>query len=186
MNLLLNEYQNSKKWKESIQNIEKNEGPILISGLTGVGKSVFIANCQQETAKPICVITYNEIQARNLLQDLEKLQKQVFLFPKKEIVAYDYVAESKDGAFERMEILNKIESGKVKILVTTIEAMMQEMIAKEVLYHNTLKLKVGNRYKLEDLKEKLLAMGYERTDLVENQGQFSVRGRNCRHCYGRE
>lgn len=176
MNLLLSEFSNSKKWKECIENIEKNSSPILISGLVDVSKSVLIAACQEKINQPICLITYNELQAKKIMKDLSLLQNQVYFFPKKEIVAYDYVAESKDGAFERMEVLNKIEEGKVKILVTTVEAIMQEMITKEVLYQNQLHLKVGARYKLEDLREKLTQMGYERADLVENRGQFSIRG----------
>ena len=92
------------------------------------------------------------------------------------MVAYDYVAENIDGAFERMEVLNKMQDGKVKILVTTIEAIMQEMISKEVLYQNQLSFKVGTRKKLEELKENLVQMGYTRADLVETRGEFSVRG----------
>lgn len=176
MNLLLEECANSKKWKECIKEMENKTGPILVSGLVDVSKSVLVAACQAKTNRPICLVTYNEIQARKILQDLQALQSGVYFFPKKEIVAYDYVAENIDGAFERMEVLNKIQDGKIKILVTTIEALMQETICKQDLYQNQLFFKIGTNQKLEELKEQLVRMGYTRADLVETRGEFSVRG----------
>ena len=155
--------------------MEAKTSPILVSGLTNVGKSVLVATCKEKINRPICLVTYNEMQARKILQDLQVLQSGVYFFPKKEIVAYDYVAENIDGAFERMEVLNKMQDGKVKILVTTIEAIMQEMISKEVLYQNQLSFKVGTRKKLEELKENLVQMGYTRADLVETRGEFRDR-----------
>ena len=50
------------------------------------------------------------------------------------------------------------------------------MISKDVLYKNLLKLKVGDTIQLDELKEKLVLLGYERYDLIEGKGQFSVRG----------
>ena len=37
--------------------------------------------------RPMVLVTYNEIQARKLYQDLKKLIKQTYFFPKKEITA---------------------------------------------------------------------------------------------------
>ena len=50
------------------------------------------------------------------------------------------------------------------------------MITKESLYKNVMTLKVGDTVDLEVLKEKLVLLGYERYDLIEGKGQFSVRG----------
>ena len=97
-------------------------------------------------------------------------------FPKREIASYDYIAESKDLPYERIEVLNKIQKKKAKIVVTTVEALMQKMITKSSLYKNCLEFKVGKRYSLEEVKQNLILLGYERNDLIEGKGQFSVRG----------
>lgn len=97
-------------------------------------------------------------------------------FPKREIVTYDFVAESKDLPYERIEVLNNIQNGNINIVVTTIEAIMQNMISKKSLYKNVIHLKVGVEYSLEKLKNKLIELGYERAELVESRGTFSVRG----------
>ena len=62
------------------------------------------------------------------------------------------------------------------IIVTTIEAVMQKMIAKDTLYQNVIDFKVGKTYLLDGIKEKIVGLGYERSDLIENKGQFSIRG----------
>lgn len=62
------------------------------------------------------------------------------------------------------------------IIVTTIEAVMQKMVAKDTLYQNVIDFEVGKTYLLDGIKEKLVGLGYERSDLIENKGQFSIRG----------
>ena len=68
------------------------------------------------------------------------------------------------------------EHKKPMIIITTIEAIMQKMITKQELYQNKIDFKVGKTYSLDSLKEKLVQLGYERNDLIENKGQFSIRG----------
>jgi len=53
---------------------------------------------------------------------------------------------------------------------------MQKLPSKEVLFKNILEFKVGDICNLEDIKKKLVHMGYSRYDLIEGRGQFSVRG----------
>ena len=126
------------------------------------------------------LVTYNEIQARKLYQDLKKLIKQTYFFPKKEITSYDYVAQSKEIEYKRIDVLNKMYLAKQQkepiIIVTTIEAVMQKMVAKDTLYQNVIDFEVGKTYLLDEIKEKLVGLGYERSDLIENKGQFSIRG----------
>ena len=130
----------------------------------------------EATDKPICIVTYNEMQAKKIVKDLEYFTPNVKYFPKREIASYDFVAESKDLPYERIEILNKIKESKVKILVTTIEAVMQKMISMEDLYKNIINFEISDTYPLEKLKKELVLLGYERCDLVEARGTFSVRG----------
>ena len=98
------------------------------------------------------------------------------IIPKREIVTYDYVAESKDLPYERIEALNKIYANDIEVVITTIEAIMQKMIPKKTLYENVLKFKIGQSYDLEEIKQVLVNLGYARCDLIEAKGQFSARG----------
>lgn len=179
MNFLIKTLEENKKFQELTKQISKT-GPIAISGLVDVEKLHVLVAIFNETKRPMVLVTYNEIQARKLYQDLKKLIKQTYFFPKKEITSYDYVAQSKEIEYKRIDVLNKMYLAKQQkepiIIVTTIEAVMQKMIAKDTLYQNVIDFKVGKTYLLDGIKEKLVGLGYERSDLIENKGQFSIRG----------
>ena len=179
MNFLIKTLEENKKFQELTKQISKT-GPIAISGLIDVEKLHVLAGIFNETKRPMVLVTYNEIQARKLYQDLKKLIKQTYFFPKKEITSYDYVAQSKEIEYKRIDVLNKMYLAKQQkepiIIVTTIEAVMQKMVAKDTLYQNVIDFEVGKTYLLDEIKEKLVGLGYERSDLIENKGQFSIRG----------
>ena len=178
MNTIIGELGKSKKFIDLTKNIENKKSPIEISGLIDVGETSIIAGINEFIKRPIMLITYNEVQARKLADNLRYFvgEDKVKVFPKKEIVTYDYVAESKDLPYERINILNKIYNEKNIIIVTTIEAVEQKIISQKELYKNTLNFKIGQRCNLEDIKQKLVDLGYTRYDLIDARGEFSVRG----------
>lgn len=179
MNAMISQLQKLPKFQEYIEEINKHSPVISISGLSDVGKVQYLYATKEATNRPICIVTYNEIQAKKIIEDLNYFTKDfetIYYFPKKEIASYDYVLESKDVFYQRIEVFNKIEQKKAKIIVTTIEALMQKVIAKSTLYQHKLEMKMGKTYSLEEVKQTLIQLGYERSDLVEGKGQFSLRG----------
>ena len=177
MNTIIGEIGKSQKFIDLSKQIENIQSPISISGLTNVGMSQIISAINSYNKKTILLVTYNEIQAKNIVDNLRAFQDdKVVLFPKKEIVTYDYIAESKDLPYQRIETLNKIQENKNLIIVTTIEALMQKLPAKETLYKDILEFKIGDICNLEDIKRKLVNLGYSRYDLIDGRGQFSIRG----------
>lgn len=176
MNILINELENSKKFLEIINHIKSEKSPISLSGLSDMGKVQTIATLNNALNKNICVITYNQIQAKRLLKDIGYFTPKAAIFPKKELVTYDYIAESKNLPYERIEVLNNIHNNKINILILTIESVMQDIIPKNVLYKNNLNLKIGDTLNIDYLKQKLIDLGYERKDLIDGRGQFSIRG----------
>ena len=108
MNILIKEIEKSPKFLEYNECVKNKISPIVVSGLSSVGKIQLIEATKQYSNKNICIITYNEIQARRIIQDLKYFTNNVIFFPKREIAPYDYEAESKDLPYERIETLNKI------------------------------------------------------------------------------
>ena len=176
MNSLLKVVPNFKKFNDYIFDVKKGTNPIMLSGLTDVGKIHMAYATKFYAEKPICIVTYNEMQAKKIIKDLAYFGESIRFFPKRDIISFDYIAESKDVLYKRIEVLNDIVKNKNKIIVTTIEAAMQKMITKENLYKHRMTLKVGDVYDLEKLKENLVLLGFERYDIIEGRGQFSVRG----------
>ena len=176
MNELIKVLPNFKKFSDYIENVKKKTSPIMLSGLTDGGKIHFAYATHFYAERPICIITYNELQAKKIIKDLNYFTEDIEYFPKRDILTFDYIAESKETLNHRIQTLNKIKSGKAKVIVTTIESLSQKMIARDTLYKNMLTFRVGETRNLEELKEKLIALGYERYDIVEGMGQFSIRG----------
>jgi len=167
---------NFTKFNSYIKDIKNNVSPIMLSGLTDSAKAHFSYATGFYSEKPICIITYNEMQARKLIKDLKYFEENIEYFPKREIVTYDYISESKENLYTRISCLNNIYNKKAKIVVTTIEAVMQKTIAKENLYKNIINLEVGKTVDLSEIKEKLISLGYVREDIVETKSEFSIRG----------
>ena len=176
MNTIVGELGKSEKFIELLKQVENKKSPIAISGLTGVGMVQLTTAINEFGKKPICIVTYNEIQAKKIYEDLKCFTDKVILFPKKEIVTYDYVSESKNVSYERIDALNEIKSKRNLIVITTVEAVMQKLPPKKLLYKNELNFKIGASFNLDDLKNKLVNLGYSRSELIEGKGQFSVRG----------
>ena len=176
MNTIIGDMGKSKKFVKIIKQIENTKSPIGISGLTGVGMAQTLTAINEYSKKPIAIITYNEIQAKEIINNMQMFTDKVIIFTKKDIVTYDYIAESKDIPYSRIETINRLKAKKNNILVTTIEAVMQNLPAKETLYKNILKFKIGDICNLEDIKKALVNLGYLRCDLIEGRGQFSIRG----------
>ena len=120
MNTIIGEIGKSKKFIDLSKEIEKKQSPISISGLTSVGMAELITAINGYNKKPILLVTYNEIQAKKIIENIKAFDKEkAVFFPKKEIVTYDYVAESKDLPFERIQTLCKIKENKKLVIAST-------------------------------------------------------------------
>ena len=176
MNSIIQKLEKSQKFNDYLKDIKNKTSPVILSGLTDVTMAQFAVATKECIKKPICLITYNELQAKKIIDDLKTFDKDVIYFPKKEILTYDYIAESKDLPYERINALISLKNNQNAILVTTIEAIMQKMISKDTLFKNIIKVKVGDQLNPEKLKDTLVKLGYKRYELIDGKGQFSSRG----------
>ena len=126
MNSLVKTLPNVKKFNEYIFDVKKGTSPIMLSGLTDSGKVHMAYSTAFYSEKPICIITYNELQAKKIIKDLEYFKDTIKFFPKRDVLSFDYIAESKDTIFNRISVLNRLTKKENQIIVTTIEAAMQK------------------------------------------------------------
>lgn len=75
-----------KDFQGIIKSIEKDIYPIGVYGLGESGKSYFINGIYETQDKPLLVVTHSDIEARNLYEDLNLFQLDVFYLPAKEVV----------------------------------------------------------------------------------------------------
>ena len=157
--------------------LQKEEiSPITILGLSDVSKAVISGIIKENTKNQVLVVTYNELQAQKLHKNIKNICQDAIYIPRKDIVTYEYDAQNMDIFYSRMSSLIKLQNKEAKIVIVSIETLMQPIISVKNMTNHTLKIMVANEYNIEEIKEKLVSLGYERYDLVEGKGTFSVRG----------
>ena len=94
MNSLIKTVPNVKKFNDYLFELNKGTTPIMLSGLTDVGKIHMAYATKFYSEKPICIITYNEMQAKKIIKDLDFFGEKVRFFPKRE---YEFYSVTKEG-----------------------------------------------------------------------------------------
>lgn len=166
-----------KKFESYINDVNKANFPITLSGLSESSKVHFMYATRFYIEKPILIVTYNEIQLKKIINDFKFFsEEEINIFPKKEVLYYDIDTMNKDATMDRISVYTKLYNSEAKIILTTVEALMQKTISKDELFARVLQIEVGKHIELENLKENLTYLGYERTDMVRGRGEYTVRG----------
>lgn len=71
MNFLIEDLKKANKFLEYVEDVKNKYSPIILSGLSSVGKIQLVEATKEYTNKNICLVTYNELQARKIVQDFE-------------------------------------------------------------------------------------------------------------------
>ena len=79
-------------------------------------------------------------------------------------------------AGERVETMERVSRGSVRVLVTTARALLERTRLPGALRRLRLELRKGEIRSLTDLAAQLEGMGLERVPMVDDVAQFSVRG----------
>lgn len=148
----------------------------LILGLSGSQRSVLTAALANEDSVTL-VITYNQNQADQIAQDLHNLlpHRRIVVFTPHELLPHEEAIIDWQLRKNRLEVLKNIrEPGS--IICTPVQTLAEMLINPEDFYACQLHLDLNSRIDLDKLIVDLLRFGYERVDMVESYGQFSVRG----------
>jgi transcription-repair coupling factor (superfamily II helicase) len=163
-------------FKEIIKNIEGNRYPIGIYGISESARSYIINGVFEDRSESMFVLTSSDVEARNLYEDLSLFTTNVYYFPTKEVVFYNVYAVSGDLRWERLKVIREMLNSKKKIVVTSIDALVSTYTPVEFFKKYTFNLSVGDSVNLQEIGHKLVQCGYERMDMVDGKGQFSIRG----------
>lgn len=153
-------------------------GQQQVFGLTGSQRNLLMAALAGETGSTTLIVTPGEAEAGQICDDLSALLPRVKVkqLPVYELLPYQVLAHGKEVAASRLEVLEGLCRAEPMVVVAPVEALMRRLSPPDVFAAAGLKLAVGDRQDPGVLGRRLLAMGYERVDLVERAGQFSVRG----------
>lgn len=157
-----------------------NEGQELhVSGLSGSSKSFFLSLISKRIDRPLVIVTPTEKEAKEIHQDIScflDAERDIFLYPPWEALSTDMPAFQQDVELSRTEILSRLLIEKPSIVVVPVKALMQKVIPVKVLKDYMEEISIGDLVDRDALVQKLADGGYTRVTLVDEKGQFSVRG----------
>lgn len=142
--------------------------------------AMFLAqhNYSFSSGLPHLVVTSSSAEARDFVQLLEFFDPkiQAHFLPEYDVTPYTGLEPKRGLSGERVEFLHRAQNAKPgEVFVSSIFALMQNTLSFEALVKST--LKVSDGIELQDnIKERLVALGYQSAPLVEDVGQFSYRG----------
>lgn len=167
---------NSSEFLEIKSCIDRNKHPIDIEGLSESGRAYLIDGIYESTNRPIAIITHSDMDAKNLYEDLNLYLSNVYYFPAKEVVFYNIDAISGDLRWARLRVIKEILAGNKNIIVTSIEALASRYTPRELFINHSLELSINDEVDFKHISSVLVEGGYERVEMVEGKGEFSLRG----------
>jgi transcription-repair coupling factor (superfamily II helicase) len=150
----------------------------LIYGVSGSQKSALAALITATQRKPLLYIVETTQRGKEVFNDLNNLlpEHKVHYFPALDVLPFEVIARSHETQQKRLEVIESLVNCEHNIIVTTFEALRKCMVAPEFFRSASLKLAIGQKVEIDGFLANLLAIGYQRVDMVEEKGQFSVRG----------
>ena len=122
------------------------------------------------------IVTFNDIRAQDIYEDYKLYDKNVMLYPAKDLIFYQADIHGNQLVKERMKVLRRIIEGRPLTVVTTFDSLMAPQIPLSVLEQYVVSIGHQSSVNERELAGKLAGMGYEKNYQVEAPGQFSIRG----------
>ena len=157
----------------------RQKGKSVIYGLSGSQKSFLLSRAvPEEQVQSIIIVVHDkehkELWERDLAFFWPKVQ--VLPFPITERVEFTTVARSLEGQGAQMRALSMLAWNRPVVVIATVEEATQYVVSPQYVISQSVHLEVSQSIERDELLEKLVKIGYERVDQVEQRGHFSVRG----------
>lgn len=150
----------------------------LVAGLSGSSRQVMLAALHQELERPLFVVTHNLFSAQKIYDDLVECLPgdRVLLFPAQELMAAEAAVASPELLARRIDALSKLAGGFRGVVVVPYAGIRRILPNPEVMLESQVRIEAGETIQLDDWISRLIELGYERVERVENKGELSVRG----------
>ncbi len=165
-------------FRDIVESIRGGRRRLWVSGLLGSSKSLLAAVLATELPRVWVVIAPTFSDAEHLCDDLGTFlgEERVQLFSEWETLPYERRSPLASITESRLLTLSRLAAGEPLVIVTTPKAVMQTTLSKRLLVDVTHTLSVGATLDLQAFARSLIDRGYKRVRLVEDSGDFSVRG----------
>ena len=151
-----------------------------VTGLKGSSKGYLLSRWREGVRTPLLVVVPRLQDAEMLIEDLRFFQRKdegpPLLFPPWETLPYDEIPPHPEIVRERVTCLYALLKREGWPIVSPVKALMQKVLSPRGLKGSTLSFTVGEEMDRERLERFLEQGGYTSVKVVEERGDFSLRG----------
>lgn len=167
--LELNEYEELKSA------LSGQKGIMQVSGCIDAQKPHLMYSLSGEKKNRL-IVTFNEQKAREIYESYRFYDRQAVYYPAKDVLFYQSDIRGNLLTAERLQTVKAILEQEQVTVVTTFDALMDHIAPLDNIKSGILEYSAGDSINMEEMKQKLVQMGYERNYQIESAGQFAVRG----------
>ena len=155
-----------------VRNIKKQKS-FTITGLTTFSRLLLLDYIYKLSGKKVLFVTSSEQSALKYSADLERIfNLEASTIPYQNISPYETVAGSLYDYEKQINVLLQ-EPG---IVIAPVKVLLEKFPRKKFFKENSFTLKIGDEISQKNLLEKLIKLGYKRSTMVSDIGEFSIRG----------
>ncbi len=180
MHALLGILGSSDEFQEIAAGLVARGDSLCVEGASGAGKSLLVAGAIHHTNTSALIITHNEEHAARLHSDLIELLDEdrlpVLRYPTITQTLYDGLPPDRTTLGDRLVALERLARGERTVVIASVSGIMHLTVPPDVIRAAVSTLHPEDMIDRDDLARTLAQLGYERADLVDGVGQFSVRG----------
>lgn len=152
--------------------------PAAVSGMIGSSRTLLAAWLFVKTGRNVLYISPEQESSENAADDLRAFldAEKVSLFPSWEIQPYEIRAPHSENIGDRLKALYDLGKSGNRVVCAPAAAIIEPTSDVNDLLKRSTEISLGDSIDTNHLIEKLVAMGFVRRPIVEQLGDFAVRG----------
>jgi len=171
-------------FRRIVADVLRADADVVVSGLSGTARALFIAGLAQALRRPLIVVTPQDRAVEALASDINYFHAElntsganrVAAFPAWETDPYAGLTAHADIQQARATALWRLRNKQVDVVVASVRSMLTRLPAPSQFDTYSLHINSGEDLSQELLIEHLTNAGYLRQEPVGGHGEFSVRG----------
>lgn len=164
-----------KEFNDIRDNIIMNTLPVQITGCIDSQKCHLIHGLGDGITFKI-IVTYNDLKAKEIYEDYRLYDKNVFLYPSKDIIFYSADIHGRAIVIDRLKIIRRIIEKQPTTIVMSLDGGMDRLLPLSMITDRVITITHDSVIKLTEFGATLTRLGYERQAQVEAPGDFAIRG----------
>lgn len=175
MKAFLTPLQGLAEFEQIKEKSKTNKGILQVSGCMESQKSHLMYGLSG-IAPYRLILAEDERRAREIYEDYRFYDRKVYSYPAKDLLFFQADIHGNLLIRQRMKVIKALLEEKELTVVTSIDGCMDFLESLEKIKEQLIYYESDSTVDIEQLKNQLVALGYERVGQVEMPGQFSVRG----------